>query len=219
MPTPDPRRALSFGRFADAYARWRPGYPSDAVDWMVPPDASRLADVGAGTGKLTAALVERGLVVHAVEPDPAMLAVLRRLVPEAVAHPGSSEALPLADRSVDAVLVADAWHWFEPEPSIAEVRRVLRPGGWLALVWNLVKPVEPWELELAGLDPDRKGIDDQGAGKALRPPFPSEAISTAGWRSTSTTSGSPGSRPRCTPGTPSRSPARTVSPTWRTPYR
>jgi SAM-dependent methyltransferase len=122
-----------------------------------------VADVGAGTGQLTARLLERGLAVDAVEPDPAMLAELRHACPSATAHGAGADALPLADASVDAVLVATAWHWFPFEQAVAEVRRVLRPGGWLGLVWNLVTPRERWEFELAGLDPDRKGAEGETA--------------------------------------------------------
>ncbi|HYJ69363.1 MAG TPA: methyltransferase domain-containing protein [Nocardioidaceae bacterium] len=71
-----------------------------------------------------------------------------------------SDALQFDDASLDAVLVADAWHWFAVETTIAEVRRVLKPGGWLGLVWNTVTPALPWEKELAGVDPDRKGTPD-----------------------------------------------------------
>jgi SAM-dependent methyltransferase len=156
----DLTRALTFGRLAADYARFRPSYPSEAVGWLVPAGATRVADVGAGTGQLTARLLERGLAVDAVEPDAAMLAELRRSCPGATAHHAGAEALPLPDASVDAVLVATAWHWFPFEEAVAEVRRVLRPGGWLGLVWNLVTPREQWEHELTGLDPDRKGSDD-----------------------------------------------------------
>ena len=156
----DLTRALTFGRLAADYARFRPSYPMEAVDWLVPDGATRVADVGAGTGQLTARLLERGLAVDAVEPDAAMLAELRRSCPAATSHRAGADALPLPDASVDAVLVATAWHWFPFEEAVAEVRRVLRPGGWLGLVWNLVTPREPWEYELTGLDPDRKGSDD-----------------------------------------------------------
>lgn len=168
----DARRALSFGKLAEEYARWRPGYPAEAVGWLAS-DAAHVAEVGAGTGKLTAALVARGMVVEAVEPDPDMLAVLRRVCPGASAHLAAADALPLPDASVDAVLVADAWHWFPRDPAVAEVRRVLRPGGWLGLVWNVPTPVEDWELELAGLDPDRKGLDDDDGDDADPEPPPS----------------------------------------------
>jgi len=179
MPPVDARRALSFGKLAEEYARWRPGYPPEAVDWLAR-DAAHVAEVGAGTGKLTAALVARGLSLEAVEPDPDMLAVLRRVCPDVPAHLAGADALPLSDASVDAVLVADAWHWFPRERAVAEVRRVLRPGGWLGLVWNVPKPVEDWELELAGLDPDRKGLDDgEDADPEPSPAFPLAEIETA----------------------------------------
>ncbi|WP_258724537.1 class I SAM-dependent methyltransferase [Cellulomonas sp. NS3] len=154
-PALDPRRAGAFGSSAEEYERWRPRYPDDAVDWLVPPGAVRVADVGAGTGKLTGQLLERGLGVVAVEPDPAMLDVLRRRHPAAEAHFAGAERLPLADASVDAVLVATAWHWFRPDAAVAEVRRVLRPGGWLGLVWTGPRPRTGWTAALAELDPDR----------------------------------------------------------------
>lgn len=172
----DMDRALTFGERAEAYARWRPGYPEPAVAWLAPNRPARVADVGAGTGLLTAALVRRGLSVAAVEPDPRMLAVLRREVPAAAAHLGSSDALPFEDHSLDAVLVADAWHWFPMEATMVEVRRVLRPGGWLSLVWNVVAPVESWEFEVAGIDPDKKGVSEEARPSS---PFPGEELETA----------------------------------------
>jgi len=120
------------------------------VDWLAPGAPGRVAELGAGTGKLTELLVARGLEVDVVEPDPAMLAVVGRNCPTARLHLSDSSHLPVEDASVGAVLAADAWHWFDPEPTIKEVRRVLKPGGWLGLVWNVVaEPVEPWEHALA----------------------------------------------------------------------
>ena len=95
-----------------------------------------MLDLGAGTGKLTTRLVERGLDVVAVDPIPEMLELLRASLPETPALLGTAEDIPLPDDSVDAVLVAQAWHWFDPERAVAEVARVLRPGGRLGLVWN-----------------------------------------------------------------------------------
>jgi hypothetical protein len=118
MTTSDPLRARVFGSFAEAYDRWRPGYPPDAIDWLVPPDATRIADVGAGTGKLTGSLLGRGLEVVAVEPDAGMLAVLQRRHPAAKATLAPAEDLPLDDASVDAVLVGQAWHWFDQEKAL-----------------------------------------------------------------------------------------------------
>ncbi|WP_298462381.1 class I SAM-dependent methyltransferase [uncultured Cellulomonas sp.] len=131
MAALDPRRATAFGRYARDDDRWRPGYPDAAVDWLLPPGAPRVADVGAGTGKLTGALVDRGLEVDAVEPDDAMLAVLRERWPGVRAHLAGADRLPLPDGAVDAVVVGTAWHWFPHDAAVAEVRRVLRPGGRL----------------------------------------------------------------------------------------
>jgi SAM-dependent methyltransferase len=154
MTSSDAQRARVFGSVADAYDRWRPGYPQRAIDWLVPPGAARVADVGAGTGKLTGSLLGRGLDVVAVEPDPDMLAVLRARYPAAEATLAGAENLPLSDASVDAVLVGQAWHWFDQEQALAQARRVTRPGGWLGLIGNVPFPRTPWQLELAQLDPD-----------------------------------------------------------------
>lgn len=143
-------RATSFGVVAREYDRCRPSYPVAAVDWLAPSAPAHVADVGAGTGKMTELLVARGLDVEAVEPDRRMLTVLGRNNPVAHLHHSDSEHIPVQDASLDAVLVADAWHWFDPEPTIMEIRRVLKPGGWLGLVWNVVaEPVEPWEFSIA----------------------------------------------------------------------
>ncbi|RWZ64674.1 class I SAM-dependent methyltransferase [Labedella populi] len=127
----------SFSAAAEFYDSVRPGYPEGAVDWMVPTSARRVLDLGAGTGKLTSALVARGLDVLAVDPSAEMLAVLDRVVPEARTLVGEAEAIPVADASVDAVTAAQAWHWVDPERAGAEAARVLVPGGRLALVWNI----------------------------------------------------------------------------------
>jgi len=135
------QRSLSFGAQASAYERGRPSYPPDAVDWLLAtgtgPPVRNVLDLGAGTGKLTSRLVERGLKVVAVDPIAEMLDVLRESLPDTPALLGSAEQIPLDDDTVDAVLVAQAWHWFDPERAVAEVVRVLRPGGRLGLLWNV----------------------------------------------------------------------------------
>jgi SAM-dependent methyltransferase len=141
-------RSLSFGSAAAAYERGRPSYPPDAIDWLLPAAARKVLDLGAGTGKLTTRLVERGLDVVAVDPIPDMLEVVRVSLPETRALLGTAEEIPLEDNSVDAVLVAQAWHWVDPERAIPEVARVLRPGGRLGLVWNTRDERLGWVREL-----------------------------------------------------------------------
>jgi SAM-dependent methyltransferase len=135
------RRGSSFGSVAAAYAEHRPGYPEAAVRWCVAPvgrdiGSLRVLDVGAGTGKLTALLARLGADVTAVEPDPAMLAELRRGLPAVRALPGSAERIPLPDASADAVLCGQSMHWFDLSRALPEIARVLVPGGALGGLWN-----------------------------------------------------------------------------------
>lgn len=128
-----PRR-LTFGAHADAYERARPAWPANAARWLVPEDAVLVVELGAGTGKLTRAVAALGVRVVAVEPDPRMLAVLRGLGLEGVE--GSAEAIPVEDGEADAVVAGSSLHWFELEPALREIHRVLRPGGRLGFGWN-----------------------------------------------------------------------------------
>lgn len=138
-PTPAgaTQQALSFGAVAEDYDRVRPGYPAGVVRWALGDDPLRVVDLGAGTGKLTRVLLGQGHDVVAVEPDPRMRARLTAVSPGATVLAGTGEAVPLPDRSVDAVLVAQAWHWMDPLAASAELARVLRPGGVLVLLWNV----------------------------------------------------------------------------------
>ncbi len=146
-------RATSFGAWAEEYDRWRPSYPDAAVDWLLPAGATRVAEVGAGTGKLTDRLIERGLDLDVVEPDSRMLSVVGARHPGLRTHVSTVTNLPLDDGSVDVVLVADAWHWFPRADAAAEVSRVLRPGGWLGCVWNVAAPTQAWQWRALRLDP------------------------------------------------------------------
>jgi SAM-dependent methyltransferase len=142
-----------FARAADVYERARPEYPPEAVAWLV--DRLELGpgrvvvDVAAGTGKLTRLLVPSGARVVAVEPLAEMLAQLRKAVPGVEALDGTAEALPLADDVADAVTVAAAFHWFRAGEALAEITRVLRPGGRLAIVYNLRDPESELQQELS----------------------------------------------------------------------
>lgn len=129
-----------FSRAAEAYERGRPGYPPEVVGWLVRQlglvEGRTVCDLASGTGKLTRALVPTGARVVAVEPVGEMLHRLREVVEGAEGVQGAAEALPLPDEAVDVVTVAQAFHWFAGAGALGEIRRVLRPGGRLALVWN-----------------------------------------------------------------------------------
>ena len=128
---------------ADAYERGRPDYPAAAIDWLTDRLDLRpgrtILDLAAGTGKLTRLLVPTGAEVIAVEP----IEEMRAKIEGARVLAGTAEAIPLGDASVDAVTVAQAFHWFKPDEALAEIHRVLRPGGGLALVWNVRDERDP----------------------------------------------------------------------------
>ncbi len=129
-------RARSFGSVAAEYAALRPGYPADAVAFLVGDGARRVLDLGAGTGLLTEVLLAAGHDVVAVDPSPEMLGELAARLPGVVTAVGTAEAIPFGDASVDAVVAGQAAHWFDPAPAAREIGRVLRPGGTVGLIWN-----------------------------------------------------------------------------------
>ncbi|HWS52110.1 MAG TPA: class I SAM-dependent methyltransferase [Microbacterium sp.] len=144
--------ATSFGAEAGNYEAGRPDYPFEAVAWMLeslPAGARRIADVGAGTGKLTRTLLAApDAEIVAIDPDPAMLAALREESPGVPTFVGTAERLPLPDSSVDAVVLGQAWHWVDPVAGSAEIGRVLRPGGVLGLIWNVRDERVEWVRRL-----------------------------------------------------------------------
>ena len=151
--TGEPRwedRRLSFGATAADYDAWRPGYPEDALRWLLGERPQEVVDVGAGTGRLAALVARLGHAVVAVEPDPGMRAVAGPALAGRVLA-GAAESLPLPDASVDAVLAGQAWHWFDASRTVPEVARVLRPGGVLGVLWNVRDDAEPWVAALGAL--------------------------------------------------------------------
>jgi SAM-dependent methyltransferase len=164
-------QARSFDRAAGVYARARPSYPPAALDWLLPPEARRVLDLGAGTGKLTALLAGRGLDVVAVEPSDRMRAQLAGQLPQIPALAGSAEAIPLPDGAVDAVLVAQAWHWVDPGRAVPEVARVLRPGGRLGLVWNRRDERQPWVAAFTAILAGGAGPSADADRPEIGPPF------------------------------------------------
>ncbi len=144
--TTDP--ALVFGSVAEAYDRARPSYPREAVEWMVGRTPSTVVELGAGTGKLTDRLVELGHDVLATDPDDAMLQHLRLRHPDLRVATAPAEAVPVATRTVDTVVAAQAFHWFDADRALREAARMLKPEGRIALVWNTRDERVPWVRKL-----------------------------------------------------------------------
>ncbi|MER5259559.1 class I SAM-dependent methyltransferase [Streptomyces sp. NPDC002855] len=149
MTSAPSRRAHSFNAAAAQYAAHRPSYPPalfDAVENLAgrPLAGARVLDVGAGTGIATALLTERGAHVVAVEPGDGMGREFRRALPDVPLVRGDGDHLPFADGSADFITYAQAWHWTDQERSAPEALRVLRPGGALALWWNITDLTIPW---------------------------------------------------------------------------
>jgi SAM-dependent methyltransferase len=169
-------RRTSFGSVAADYAALRPGYPADVVPFLLGGRPLRVLDLGAGTGLLTDALLAAGHEVVAVDPSPQMLAELHAHHPGVPVLVGGAEGIPLPDRDVDAVVAGQAAHWFDPGPAAAEVRRVLRPGGVVGLVWNVRDERVPWVAALgAALAAEARGHEaDQGVVAAFAAALPAD---------------------------------------------
>lgn len=137
--------AEGFERNAETYQRARPTYHPDLIDRFVDRyGADDVVEIGAGTGIFTEQITGRGVTVTAVEPAAAMGQQLRDRLPDVDVRVGTAEDLPVENASADAVVVAQAFHWFDYEAALAEIHRVLRPGGHLVTVWNVKGPGEAW---------------------------------------------------------------------------
>ncbi|HEX2269365.1 MAG TPA: class I SAM-dependent methyltransferase, partial [Pyrinomonadaceae bacterium] len=138
-----PQSVERFTSRVENYARYRPGYPTEIVDLLKTAcdltPASVVADIGSGTGKLSEIFLANGNVVIGVEPNAAMREVAEKIFndePLFRSVDGSAEATTLADSSVDMVVAGQAFHWFDHERARVEFARILRPGGWVVLLWN-----------------------------------------------------------------------------------
>lgn len=141
-----------FDRAAETYERGRPDYPTAAVELLGRAlhlrRGTTVVELGSGTGKFTRALAPLGAARVAVEPTAGMRRVFARIVPEVPVLAGTAEAIPLPDRFADAVVAAQAFHWFDPTRAFPEIARVLRPGGGLGLVWNYRDEPVAWSRRL-----------------------------------------------------------------------
>lgn len=179
--------ANSFGNAVEEYERSRPTYPAEAAAWLLPADAKTVLDLGAGTGKFTRSLVAQGLDVIAVEPDVVMLASLQASIPGVKALKGTAESIPLPDNSVDVVTIAQAWHWMNHAQAKQEIARVLRPGGTLALIYNLRDESVPWVKRLGeamGRSEAERALDET---VIIGEPFGEIEIARFDWNTETTT--------------------------------
>lgn len=166
-----PDRARSFGVAAAAYDVHRPSYPPEAMRWALGAQPRTVVDLGAGTGIMSRLLLHLGHDVIAVEPDAAMRGRLSAASPDVTCLAGSAEAIPLADASVDAVVAAQAYHWFDQERAHVEIARVLRASGPFAPVWNIRDTDIPWVADLKRLNDRLDGAVGTHAGWHLDADF------------------------------------------------
>ena len=147
--------ARGYQASVEQYERGRPSYPADALEVLVRGldlrAGRRVLELGAGSGKFTELIVPTGATITAVEPVPAMRAALVARCPTVTVHDGTAEAIPLEDGSVDAVVVAQAFHWFDGGAALAEIHRVLRDGGPLGLIWNVRDEASDWSERLTAI--------------------------------------------------------------------
>ncbi|GGU41044.1 hypothetical protein GCM10007979_45340 [Nocardioides albus] len=159
---------------ADSYDRGRPSYPTDAVKWLIGNEPRSILELGAGTGKLTEVLVGLGHDVFATDPDDAMLDILSEKLPDVRATSGTAEQIPTGDSLYDVVVVGQAFHWFDHAKALAEIARVLKSEGRLAIIQNDRDTRIPWVRRLGNLlghldhDVDHVAIlDDSGLFSAV----------------------------------------------------
>lgn len=173
--------ARGFAARADAYVRGRPDYPEAIIDWLRERlglgEGRSVIDLGAGTGKFTACLLAAGAHVIAVEPVKEMRAKIVQMLPKVATYDGSATSIPLPDDSVDAVTCAQAFHWFATGAALGEIRRVLKPGGKLGLIWNVRDESVDWIKALMAIIAPYEGDTPRYASGAWRSVFPADGFS------------------------------------------
>jgi SAM-dependent methyltransferase len=172
--------AKGFAREALAYARGRPEYPVAVDQWLRDAlqlnDARTVVDLGAGTGKFTRRLLATGANIIAVEPVPEMLAQLTRILPNVAARSGTAESIPVNDAAVDAVVCAQSFHWFASRAALGEIRRVLKPGGHLGLIWNVRNEAVDWCSAMTAIMAPYQGDAPRFGNGAWRKVFPADGF-------------------------------------------
>jgi SAM-dependent methyltransferase len=172
--------AKGFAKEALAYARGRPEYPVALDQWLrgaLQLDEERtVVDLGAGTGKFTRRLLATGANIIAVEPVSEMLAQLTRILPDVAARSGTAENIPVNDGAVDAVVCAQSFHWFASKTALAEIRRVLKPGGHLGLIWNVRNESVDWCAAMTAIMAPYEGDAPRYRSGAWRKVFPAEGF-------------------------------------------
>jgi SAM-dependent methyltransferase len=169
-----------FSAGASTYVAGRPDYPLEIEGWLTEElglgKGKKALDLAAGTGKFSPRLMATGAAVIAVEPIRAMLDQLVRQFPEIDARSGSAQHIPLDDSSVDAVVCAQAFHWFATGEAVQEIRRVLKPGGAFGLVWNVRDDSVPWVAELGRIMKPFEGDAPRFSSQKWRNVFPAEGF-------------------------------------------
>jgi len=165
---------------AGTYARGRPDYPPEILQWLRQrlrlESGKSVVDLGAGTGKFTNYLVKTGAHVIAVEPVPQMREQLAGLLPDVEVREGTATAIPLPDNSVDALTCAQSFHWFATRAALAEIHRVLKPGGRLGLVWNTRDENVEWIVRLSTIITPYEGDAPRFANGTWRQVFPFDGL-------------------------------------------
>ncbi|QXI31047.1 class I SAM-dependent methyltransferase [Pseudomonas vanderleydeniana] len=166
---------VGFSAEAKTYAHGRPDYPAELLPWLRDTlgagPAAQVVDLGAGTGKFTRLLTTTGATVTAIEPVEAMRAELVARLPQVRALSGTADAMPLDTGSADALTCAQAFHWFAHQSSLAEMHRVLRPGGRLGLVWNVRDESVDWVAQITRIITPLEGDTPRFHTGAWRLPF------------------------------------------------